>query len=214
MSDGQATPDPSVPADGTPAAAAAARPAAGGKKKRAYAGAAFDVGAGANAGLGGQQPGGAAAPPLQNTGYGGYPQQPAVSGSGQPTASAQPAYGQPAYGQPAYGQPAYGQPAYGGPEPTQGAGQQPAYGAQAGYSAPDQSGVSGVTQQFQQMGVSGQPAPPAGAPAPAILNRLQTSDLISQPFHVSEVDLPPPAIAMPPNVSIPECCPQHSKLTS
>lgn len=49
-----------------PGEAPAPQAHAGGKKKRAYAGEAFDFGSGANAGLGGQPPAGAA--------YGAYPQ--------------------------------------------------------------------------------------------------------------------------------------------
>lgn len=58
-----------------------------------------------------------------------------------------------------------------------------------------------MTQQFGQMGVQQSPQPlQNGVPMP--LNRLQTTDLISQPFHVSEIDNPPPPIILPPNVSI------------
>lgn len=170
-----------------------------GKKKRAYAGQAYDFGTGGNVAAQGQPPAGQPA----GQPYGAYPQQ-----QGQQVGYQQPAYGQPAYGGqtiPAVvgGQPSYGQPAYGAPVG------QPAYGAPVGQPAavepsyPAQGGVAGLNQQFGQMnmGGGGQPAPqPQGSNAPLQLNRLQTTDLISQPFHVSELDLPPPPIILPPNV--------------
>lgn len=161
----------------------------GGKKRRAYAGQAFEIGAGGNSALNQQQ-----VPPTASQGYGtqpqmnyGYPTQPAAEASQQPQ---QPAYGQPSYGQPAAAPAPGQQPAYG----------QPQYVAQpqGGYPAPG-ADVGGMTQQFSQTGFGGQ-TPATAQSAPAMLNRLQTSDLISQPFHVSEVDQPPPPIAMPPNV--------------
>lgn len=156
------------------------------KKRDRYAGQAYDFGTGANVAQGNQPPAAA---------YGGQPAPP----YGQ---QQQPAYAQPSYGQPAYGdqasQTAATQPAYG----------QPAYGGQPGYPGPDQYGAQGgvgaVTQQFGQMGIQQQPAAPQAAStnAPLQLNRLQTTDLISQPFHVSELDLPPPPIILPPNVCL------------
>ncbi|KAJ6017292.1 hypothetical protein N7451_000671 [Penicillium sp. IBT 35674x] len=59
-----------------------APPAAGGKKKRAYAGQAFEFGAGANAALGGQ--------PVAGGAYDAYPQQPQPMGYQQPTYGADP----------------------------------------------------------------------------------------------------------------------------
>lgn len=166
---------------------------AGKTKRRAYAGQAFDFGSGANSSLAAQgaQPQGQ---PAQQ--YGGYPA----------TAQAQ----QPAYGQPAYGQPAYGEPAPAAATAPYG---QPAYGAAGGYQPPEpaypgtQPGVGGITQAFGQMGLGGQAQqsaqPSAQQPAQGSLqlNRLQSTDLISTPFHVSELDLPPPPIVLPPNVS-------------
>lgn len=177
-----------------------ARPAAG-RKKRAYAGQAYDFGAAANANQAAQQP-------------------PAQFGA-QPAAAQYGAYpGQEQQGQQVggYGQPAYGQPAYGGAEGYQAGGaygqQQPqtSYGGApvgGGYTAPQQgyaaSGLAAVTQSMGQMGLGGGSQQPAGQPAaagpPLQLNRLQTTDLISQPFHVSELDMPPPSIILPPNVS-------------
>lgn len=54
----------------------------GGRKKRAYAGEAFELGSGANAGLGGQLPAGGT--------YGGYPAQPQAAGYQQPVYGADP----------------------------------------------------------------------------------------------------------------------------
>lgn len=168
---------------------------AGGKKKRAYAGQAFEFGAGPNAGA---QPPAAAAAAFPGagpaTGYGYPAQQPQQMG-----------YQQPAYGDAAAQQP---QAAYG----------QPAYAAPAAYQAPDasyvapgaapmmQGGVAGVTQQFSQMGM-GQSAQPAPAQQPAQpmqrLNPLVPVDLSvqGQPFQVADLDVPPPPIILPPNVS-------------
>jgi protein transport protein SEC24 len=171
------------PADAPPQPAGAQHAADHGKKKkRAYAAGAFDVAAGGNAVAGGQVQGGgqfgAPAPA-----YGGYPQQ-----------EAQPA---PYAGQP---QQPYGmaQPAavggYQAPEPYYpSAGAPPAQGGVAGLA----SGMSamnlgpGAQQQPQQL-------PPQARPAP--LNQLYPTDLLNQPFNVSELDLPPPPIILPPNV--------------
>lgn len=168
----------------------------GKKKKRAYAAQAFEVGAGANAAVGGQMQGGGppyGAPPAQpGQAYGGYPQ--AVDP--QPAAAAAQGYQYPqAYGAPQVGAPQT--PGYGGyPAPDQG---YPAPGAQPG--AP---GVAGITQGMAGMQMGGQPQPApsaAGAPRPVALNQLYPTDLLNQPFNVSELDLPPPPIILPPNVS-------------
>ena len=176
---------------------------AGGKKKKdRYAGQAYAFGAGANTGAQPQQPPAPAA-------FGAQPGAAQYGGYGQEQQQQQ---------QPGYGQPAYGQPAYGGAEGYPAAGAQPAYGQQTsyggapvgGYQAPQQTqqgysaagAVGAITQGMGQMGFGGaqRPAEPtAGGPA-LQLNRLQTTDLISQPFHVSELDLPPPTIILPPNV--------------
>lgn len=172
--------------------AATPAPAAGGKKKRAYAGQAFDFGSGANAG------------------------QAAAAAPG--TAPAQGAFGYPAQQQPAYGmpqQPAYGQPGYVDPAAAQqpAAYGQPAYGQPMGYEAPQTGypqqpvapGVQGVTQQFSQMGMGGQGATPQPQQVPQAaqrLNPLIPTDISmqGQPFHVSDLDQPPPPIVLPPNV--------------
>ncbi|KAK4903435.1 COPII subunit [Elasticomyces elasticus] len=182
-----------------------APPAAGAKKKRdRYAGQAYEFGAGANAGLGGQPPGGQypGSPPPAAGGYGGFSgQQPAQPSYGMP---AQPAYGDPNAQAPGQ-QPAYGGPQYGAPVPPQGyEPTQPAYPAQ-GTPSIIQQGVQGVTQQFQQMGVGSAPQPqqPPGQPAMR-LNPLVPVDISmqGQPFHVSDLDQPPPPIILPPNSSV------------
>lgn len=161
--------------------------AAGGKKKkRAYAAGAFDVGSGANAGVGGQLSAGGqfGMPPAPQ--YGGYPQQPEQPQQG---------YQQPqAYGAP--GPQAHQQPAYGGYQaPTPG---------QAPAPAP---GVGGITQGMANMQVGGQQRQQSQGQAQAArqqgpLNQLYPTDLLNQPFNVSELDLPPPPIILPPNVSV------------
>jgi len=63
-----------------------------------------------------------------------------------------------------------------------------------------------VTQQFSQMGMGGAQSQPAQQPQqPATqmrLNPLQPVDISmqGQPFHVAELDQPPPPIILPPNV--------------
>lgn len=120
----------------------------------------------------------------------------AGAGPGQTQQPISPAYGGtvPAYGQqqqPAYGAapvPAYGQPLV-----------QPAYGAAPIPGAQDQ-----LASQFGQMNMGNQPQAPqplATAP-PTQPNLLVASDIISQPFQVEELDLPPPQINLPPNTSV------------
>ncbi|KUI58200.1 Protein transport protein SEC24 [Cytospora mali] len=149
----------------------------GKKKKRAYAAQAFDVGSGANAAVGGQ---------LQGGGQFGTP-QPVAAGYGYPGQEAQPAV--PAYGAPqTYGSPAAA-PGFQPPEP---------------YGAPPAPGVASITQGMagMQMG-QGQPAPQQVPPQARVgpLNQLYPTDLLNQPFNVSELDIPPPPIMLPPNSS-------------
>ncbi|KAG9630902.1 hypothetical protein KCU64_g16874, partial [Aureobasidium melanogenum] len=164
---------------GTPVPAPSQAPA---RKKRAYAGQAFEFGAGANAGAPATQtpPAAAygAAQPAAGYGYGAPVQQPAGYPDPQQQAAA-----------------AYGAPAAGYQPPD-------AYGAAPG-------GVPGMTQQFAQMGMAPQQQQPAQAPqqpAPVAqrLNPLQPVDISVQgaPFHVSDLDLPPPPIILPPNSSV------------
>ncbi|KAI9820895.1 MAG: COPII subunit [Thelocarpon impressellum] len=184
--------DPAAPGDAQQQAAAHAAASAGAtKKKRAYAGQAFEFGQGGNAGLGGQQQGGAS-----------YPQAPpAQYGAGYPTAPGQGMYPQPAQdtGPPA-GAPGYGYPPQG---PAAGGYQAPDQGYQAPALPSGSAGVAAMASQFSQMGVGGQPQPvPQQMPSQSLpLNQLFPSDLMSQPFNVAELDLPPPPIVLPSNVS-------------
>jgi protein transport protein SEC24 len=157
------------------------------KKKRGYAAQAFEVGTGANAVAGGQ-PAGATqqfgAAPAQ-PGYGGYQAEPQAAapqgyqypqgyGAQQPAAPQVPQYG--------YQAPDQGYPTPGAPQPA--------------------PGVGGITQGVGSMNIAGQPQG-AQPPRPAVLNQLYPTDLLSQPFNVSELDLPPPPIVLPANVSRP-----------
>jgi protein transport protein SEC24 len=175
--------------------------AAGGKKKRrGYAAGAFDVASGANAAAGGQVQGGGAqyGMPAGQPGYGGYPAEPQ-----QPSQDYQ-------YPQAGYGAPQQmatpqqqQQPAYGGYQaPDQG------YPVPGGQPAPGQPGVAGITQGMGGMQLGAMPPqqpqqqpPPAQAVRPNALNQLYPMDVMNQPFNVSELDLPPPPIILPPNVS-------------
>ena len=167
----------------------------GGRRKRNYAGQAYDFGGGANSALGGQQQGGGAYPAPPGAGY------------GQPLP--QPGQQQPSYGSgptsPAFGAPnVYGQqqPAVGGyqpPDPSY-----PTHGA-----PPGQPGVAGITQGMGNMAMGGQvqhqPPPAQGRQA---MNQLYPTDLLNQPLNVAELDLPPPPIILPPNVSADDLSPR------
>lgn len=154
------------------------------KKKRGYAAGAFEVATGANAAVGGQMQGGA--PPAAQ--FGGYPQPDQQQQPQQPAGGYQ-----------------YDQ-AYGAPQavaPQQG------YGS---YPAPDQTaqasgqGITGITQGMagMNMGTQQPNTVPIAQARQAALNQLYPSDLLNQPFNVAEIDLPPPPINLPPNVS--HCC--------
>ena len=160
-----------------PAASAAAR------RKRQYAGQAYDFGAGANAPLGGQQQAGG--PP--GAGFGGHAQQlqqatypsygyGAEQGAAAPVAS--PTFGQPSASAPvgAYSAPEAGYPTHG--------------------LAP--GGVNAITHGMSNMAVGSSPQSMASRPT---LNQLYPTDLLNQPFNVTELDLPPPPILLPANVS-------------
>lgn len=166
------------------------------KKKRGYAAQAFEVGSGANAAVGGQ-----------------------MQGSGQQ-------YGMPAAQQPvAYGN--YPQPDAQHQAPGPGyqysqAPVQPQQQVSYGYQAPDQGyasagpqpsgpGVAGITQGMGGMQLGGQPQQQYQQPGQAFtqqparvgpLNQLYPTDLMNNPFSVSELDLPPPPIVLPANVSL------------
>lgn len=165
-----------------PGTAAAQQPPVGsvshhGKgKRRGYAEQSYDFGQGANAGLATGTVGSGV--PMQ-AGYpeaqmGGYPQDPSV---------AQGQFVSPMGGAPA--------PVYGGVPPPV-----------APYG---DAGVAGLSQQFGQMGMGGAPQPgvapqPQGLQGARALNQLYPVDLMQQPFSVTELDLPPPEIVLPPNV--------------
>lgn len=175
----------------------------GKKKKRGYAAQAYDFGAGGNAALGGQMQGGGQFQPVPAApAYGGYSAQP----------EPQPTYGQPQYGAPVGGAaPGAPSPGYGGaPTPYGGVGYQAPDAAYPGPGAPAVGGVAGITQGMGQMGMGGQqqPAqlggqvqPPIAQPRPPVLNQLYPTDLLNVPFNVAELDLPPPPIILPANVS-------------
>lgn len=179
-------------------------PAGGRKNRRAYAGQAYEFGAGQNAALGGQQQAGGAygggySAQADAAGYpqGGYQQQPAAVQQGQT---------------PMYGQ----DPGYGGyqpsPQPQQQQQQQP------GYQQPGAPNVAGMTQQFGQMDMSQKPAAPQpgqqGQPrAPQVLNQLYPTDLQNQPFNVAELDYPPPPAILPANVSTNSSYPEDSLIS-
>ncbi|KAI1135459.1 hypothetical protein F5Y05DRAFT_171920 [Hypoxylon sp. FL0543] len=184
------------------------------KKKRGYATQAFEFGSGANAGATGPTPGGIPTPgygvpgqaPQPSPGYGAYPGQ---------------EFQQPAYGSPAPAQTPYGAPLQPGVSPQPGVGyqspdpyQQPA----AGYPAP---GVAGITQGMAGMNMGAGPQPGVQQPGqqPRLaLNQLYPTDLLNQPFNVSELDLPPPPCILPPNASVTQspdanCPPKYIRST-
>ncbi|KAL9110109.1 MAG: hypothetical protein Q9227_005303 [Pyrenula ochraceoflavens] len=164
---------------GTPAPPPQQALAPSGRKKRAYAGQAYEFGAGANAGLMQQQQ---QAPP-PGAGYGGgfdqRTHEAAAPPNAYPGAQTAPA---PGYGQPEYA----GVGGYQPPAPTY----------------PTQGGVAGMTQQFGQMGVDEKQPIPAQPSRGSQLNVLYPSDLLNQPFNVAELDYPPPPVVLPPNTSV------------
>ena len=197
--------DPSQPGfnDGTtsPPPAGQTEHDGGKKKKRGYAAQAYDFGAGANSALGGQVQGGGQFPPAQTPAYGGY--------------QAVPEQQQPAFvtGAPQYGVPPSA-PLQGNP-PVGYNNNVPNYGGGVGYQAPDAGyqsasapgpgGVAGITQGMGQMGVGGPQAASQAGARPAVLNQLFPTDLLNQPFNVAELELPPPPIVLPANVSLGIC---------
>jgi protein transport protein SEC24 len=163
----------------------------GKKKKRGYAAQAYEFGAGGNSALGG----GAFTPP-QAPVYGGYPVQTELqTGYGAPGSHATQA------GQQVPLQASYGQT----PNPGVPVGYQPPEG---GYPSPGiaSPGVGTITQGMSQMGFGGAPQaavqPQQAVARPVALNQLYPSDLLNQPFNVAELELPPPPIILPPNVSV------------
>lgn len=162
------------------------------KGRRHYAGQAYDFGGGANSAVGNQLQGGAAYPAAPGAGYGGYSPQ-----------MAQPGFEQPAYGAGQGGPAPIGAPGYGQPHTETGGYLPPDSGYPAHGVTSVLGGVGGITQQMGQMGMGGptQPPPLGHAQQRTQLNQLYSTDLLNQPFNVSELDLPPPPIILPPNVS-------------
>ncbi|TQS35598.1 hypothetical protein Golomagni_03976 [Golovinomyces magnicellulatus] len=176
---------------------------AGKKKKRGYAAQAYEFGAGANSSLGGQFQGGNHPQPSQGPTYGGYPAQP----------EPQIPYAAPYYGaQPVQtNDGAASISAYGGTTPYGGVGYHPPNAGYQSMTVPATADVTGITQGFGQMDLGskgGVPAPgiqqiPGQVAArPTVLNQLSSTDLLSQPFNVGELELPPPPIILPPNTSV------------
>ncbi|KAA6413997.1 MAG: transporter sec24 [Lasallia pustulata] len=165
------------PVQGTaPASSAAAR------RKRQYAGQAYDFGAGANSALGGQQQAGG--PP--GAGFGGHSQQ--------PQQAAYPSYG---YGAEQNAAAPLASPSFGQPPASVGAYSAPEAGYPAHGLAP--AGVNAITHSMSNMAVGG--SPQSMAPR-STLNQLYPTDLLNQPFNVTELDLPPPPILLPANSSV------------
>jgi protein transport protein SEC24 len=163
----------------------------GKKKKRGYAAQAYDFGAGANSALGNQPLAGGASPQGQAPAYGGYPAQPeAQQGYGAPSPYLAQGVPAPSYGQSA----ALGLGGYQAPD--------------TGYPSPGvpPASVGGITQGIGQMGLGGPgqatAQPQAAATRSMALNQLYPTDLLNQPFNVAELELPPPPIILPPNVSM------------
>jgi protein transport protein SEC24 len=129
-----------------------------------------------------------------------------------PGAMAAPAMG----GQPMAAQPMGVQPMLGQPM-----GAQPMLGQQMGTQQMGMASPPGLipqddplASQFGHMNLQSQPQQPVSQmqqqqaqqmqqsrQTPMAQNQLYPSDLISQPFRVEELDNPPPAINLPPNVS-------------
>ena len=182
--------DPNQQGAMSPAPGSTPAPPAAGKKKRAYAGQAYEFGGGANAALGGQQVGGGQyPPPPQAQGYEGYNQQ--AQPPAQQTTFSNQQYGSgpasPAMGGPTYGQQAQNVGGYQSPAPGY-----PATGA------PQQS-MGGITQGMSNVSVGQQHPQMQGRPP---MNQLYPSDIMSAPLNVTELDLPPPPINLPPNVCV------------
>ncbi|KAH7551481.1 hypothetical protein J3E72DRAFT_4922 [Bipolaris maydis] len=119
----------------------------------------------------------------------------------QEAAAAAPPPVAPGYGAPAYGAPS---PGYGAPAAAPGYGApSPGYGAPAPYGQPAPQDPNALNQQFGQMNLGpGQVAPQVQQPTAATQqNQLFPSDLIAQPFHVSELYNPPPPINLPANAA-------------
>ena len=160
------------------------------RKKRHYAGQAYEFGGGANAALGGQQQGGGQYPGPPGAGYGNYSQQPQQPGYQQPPLGGDPAAPVPG------GTPGYPQ------SPPGVGGYQPPDAGYPGPGAPPQPGVGGITQGMGNLAMGGPAQPPSQQmQRPLQLNQLYPTDLLNQPMSPAELNLPPPPIVLPPNVS-------------
>ncbi|MCJ1423909.1 COPII subunit [Sticta canariensis] len=185
---------------------------AAGRRKRHYAGQAYDFGAGANSALGGQQPGAVPNP-------GPYPLPPGASNGPYGQQAQQAGYHQPAYGAGPASPPAVGvAPGYGQPPPGVGGYQPPDPGYPSQGPTPMQPGVGGITQGMDNMGIGGQRQHPSQQLQRPQLNQLYPTDLLNQPLNVSELDLPPPPIILPPNSSVTpstnaNCSPKYVRST-
>ncbi|KAL8406921.1 hypothetical protein RB596_005418 [Gaeumannomyces avenae] len=199
------------PPQGAPAGADAGK-----KKKRNYAAGAFDVGVGANVGPGGAPPmGGGAAPQY---GMPPAPGAPAPYGAAYPQQDPQQAA---AYGAPQPFSPQQPPPGAGGyqaPEPYYPGAAAPGPGA----PGMGPGGVGGLTQGMagMQLGPGQQQPqmPPAQQARSGPLNQLYPTDLLNQPFNVSELDFPPPPVILPPNSSVTtsplaNCSPKYVRST-
>ena len=121
-------------------------------------------------------------------------------------------FGANAAGAPGGGVPQPPAPGYGAPQAAYPA-QQTGYGApQQGYGAPvpaygqpvPQSPQEPLAQQFGQMNLGPGPAPAQVMPQSTqnSQNPLVGSDLMQQPLQAWELEIPPPAINLPANVSL------------
>ena len=171
-------------------------PSAGGRKKRHYAGQAYEFGAGGNAALGGQQQGGGQYPIPPAQGYAGYGQQPQH-------APQQAGYPGPQYGSGPVSPVGAGGPGYGQQPQAMGGYQAPEPGYPAQGVPPSQPGMGGITQGMGAMTMGHQTQnqhPQMQGRLP--MNQLYPTDILNAPLNVSELDLPPPPIILPPNVSM------------
>lgn len=178
-----------VPETKSPAQGGPPQQSAKDRRKRQYAGQAYDFGGGANSALGGQQQGGGQYSGPPGGGYGQQGQQPGPqvpgygSGPASPTPVGGPGYGQQPSAVGGYQPPETGYPAQGAP-PSH-------HGSMAGITQGMGNMAMGGQQQHQAPQMQGRPP----------MNQLYPTDLLNQPVNVPELDLPPPPIILPPNVS-------------
>ncbi|RMD41305.1 hypothetical protein DV735_g3837, partial [Chaetothyriales sp. CBS 134920] len=140
------------------------------------AGQAYEFGSGANAALGGQQPGGAPAPA-----YGTYSSQQDAAGYPQGGYQQNPAAVQQG------STPMYGHSDLTGYQAPTAA--YPSTQQQPPQQQPGSGGIPALTQQFGHMDMSQKPL-------------LYPTDLNNQPFNVAELDYPPPPAILPVNTSV------------